>query len=162
MLRKNLWRVNLCRQAPYMLYILWVMPFYIFTYLHWCMIFQSPTCYIGRIISRMSTSWPVILSLFIWYVNHIEKSAVSKIPIQGSELSTQVSCKLYARTIITNTWCIHSMEFFPVGSRRTPALLWYYIIFLSRYFKTYNQWIMDLGHKLLLFPGIPCNSCILQ
>ena len=68
--------------------------------------------FIGRIMSRPKNNWPGFFSLVRWYIDRTVKASVLRIPIQGSESSKYVSCRLYVHKMFPNTWCIISMVAF--------------------------------------------------
>ena len=100
-------------------------------YLRWRIYLQSATWFIGRVISQPKTSWPGLLTLVVWYLEHTAKTSAARITIHGSASSTYVYCILYVPTRFPSTWCIISMIAFACrlsGESGLVLIPYYYFI----------------------------------
>ena len=118
------------------------------------MYLQYTMWFIWRIESWLKTSWPGLLPLFLWHVEHTETDAATRIPIHWSASYTYVSYRFYFLTRFPSTWCIISMISlscgFPGESGLVLIIYSYYIkIFLNSWPRNYppRSYVIYTGHR---------------
>ena len=89
-------------------------------------------------MSLPKTNRPGILSFFLWFVDSNVEAAAARITIRGYASFTYVSCRLYVRTRLPNTWFILSMvTFFCVFPGEAGLVLIPYSFFIKLFL---NLW----------------------